>query len=127
MGLIKVKTKFISLRSIGAALLLIGGLAVLASLFILIFGGKAKADFVKAQPVNKGVKYINTYEYSVDGETFKYTERVSTDDVAQPGDTVTVRYLPFLPGITFNSRALLLGAMTAVIGAAAFISGKQKE
>ena len=127
MGLIKGKSKFVSLRSIGAVLLILGGLAVLVSLFILIFGGKAKADFVKAQPVSKGVKFINTYEYSVDGENFKYTERVSNDDIAQPGDTVTVRFIPFLPGITFNSNALLLGVIIVAIGAAAFIFGREKE
>ena len=127
MGLAKGKSKLISFRLLGGALLALSVIAVLFSLYILIFGVKAQARFSKVQPVNKGTKYINTYEYSADGETYKYTERVSNDAVAVKGDTVTVRYLSFLPGITFSSTLLWLGVLTAAIGALCFKLGRQKE
>ena len=123
MGLIKPKgDKKISLRVIGLVLLIIGGIGICLSLYLLIFGTKAEADFTEITAAKS--KYINHYVYTADDKEYEYSERVSRDDAGKPGDTVTVRYLPLAPSVTYDSSMLILGVIVFVIGGAAFIATK---
>ena len=103
-------------RVIGIVLSVLGAFLVLLSVFILLFGNRTQADFTEFVILKKGIKVMNHYEYTVDGETYEYTDRVDRDDAGKKGDTVTVRYLSFAPGFTFDSDALILGSMMLVFG-----------
>ncbi len=124
MGLIKPKgEKKISIRVIGLVMLIIGGIGICLSLYLLIFGTKAEAEFTELKPYKS--KYINHYVYTANDKEYEYTERVSRDDAGKAGDTVTVRYMPFVPSVTYDSNMLILGGIVFVMGVAAFISSKK--
>lgn len=115
MGLIKPKKKLDpNLRKLWYIFFIIGFIMVGLSVYLLIFGAKADARFEDV--VASKVKYYNHYVYTVDGEEYEYSERVSADKIAHKGDTATVRYLKSFPSVTFDMNMLVIGAMILGLG-----------
>ena len=127
MGLIKPKRKMsFDFRALGIVFTAAGAVMLLLSVYLLIFGVKTEAEFTELSIAGKN-KYYNHYEYTVNGESYDHSERVSKDKAAKEGDTVTVRYLKQLPAVTYNSSVLAFGIIVVIIGAVSVMAGKSKE
>ena len=126
MGLIKPKNKKeFNIKAFGIIFLIIGGCMVIFSIYLLIFGGRAEGSFKDITAVKS--KYINHYEYTVDGKKYEYTERVSKDKGGREGDTVTVYYLKQNPDTTYDKNALAIGIIMVLIGGFSVYAGIGKD
>lgn len=119
------KKKF-SPAKLGVIIMVLSGICLLASVYLLIFGVKADAECTDIKAAKS--QYVIEYTYTVDGKEYKTTERVDRDDLKdEDREPKKVHYLKQAPSLTYDFDLLVISGISFVFGLGFFYLSRRRN